>query len=139
MNLDIDVTVTDYMTSFSDRVLKRLSGVVRKSALKVEREAKKSIQTGSKSGRTYTRKGRAHQASAAGEAPATDTGNLVNSIQTDMKPGALEATVTVAADYAADLEYGIRTMKARPFMAPAAEIVRPQFIEECQRVMSEEA
>jgi HK97 gp10 family phage protein len=139
MNVDIDVTFTDNLSGYSDRVLRRLSGVVRKNALKVERNAKKSIQTGTKSGRTYKRGTRTHQASAPGEAPATDTANLVNSVQTQMNPGALEATITVGAEYAADLEYGTRTMDARPFMTPAAEKVRPDFLADCEQVLREEA
>jgi hypothetical protein len=50
-------------------------------------EAIKSIQSGSKTGRTYKRYNptRTHRASAPGEAPASDTGNLVSNIMVQEK------------------------------------------------------
>ena len=44
--------------------------------------AVKGITEGNKSGRTYTRGGKTHTASAAGEYPASDSGTLVNNIYT---------------------------------------------------------
>ena len=48
----------------------------------IRSEAVKSIQTGAKSGIMYQKYNprRQHRASAPGEAPASDTGNLVNKI-----------------------------------------------------------
>jgi HK97 gp10 family phage protein len=85
-------------------------------------EAIKSIQTGSKSGVMYQMYNprREHRASAPGEAPASDTGNLVSKII--VKQISQDITsVESNADYSAYLEYGTSKMEARPFMLPAFE------------------
>jgi cell pole-organizing protein PopZ len=94
---------------------------VNTSAFAVEADAKQRIQTGSKSGRTYKRNGINHQASAAGESPATDTGLLVNSISTAPSLPNLSAEVRVAAEYGLALETGTRKMAPRPYLTPAVE------------------
>ena len=85
-------------------------------------EAIKSIQTGSKSGVMYQMYNprREHRASAPGEAPASDTGNLVSKII--VKQISQDITsVESNANYSAYLEYGTSKMEARPFMLPAFE------------------
>lgn len=69
-----------------------------------------------------------HRASAPGEAPAMDTGTLAASIQVD-PTGATSAAVSTNQDYAVHLEYGTVNMAARPAWVPAAEEVRPRFIQ----------
>lgn len=78
-----------------------------------------------KSGRAYG----AHTASAPGETPAMDTGALANSIQTEMD-SQTSGTIFTNMEYAAYLEFGTRKMAARPFMAPMAEAIRPEFLSE---------
>jgi HK97 gp10 family phage protein len=77
-----------------------------------------------KSGRVYqvSRTGKEHVASAPGEAPAIDTGALVNSIDTS-EDGEFTRVVHTNQEYADVLEFGRRDgkMAARPFMRPAAE------------------
>ena len=94
-------------------------------ALKVEHEAKASIASGNKSGRIYKRGNITHKASAPGEAPATDTGRLISSINSYLnKLAGLEAFVVAGrgvAKYATMLEHGTSKMAARPFMFPAVE------------------
>jgi len=100
----------------------------------VANDAKKAVARGPKSGRTYTKRfktnrqtGRIfptedrvpHQASAPGEAPATDTGKLVSSIVGDAK--GLRAYIEARSAYAVHLEFGTRNMAARPFLNPAVE------------------
>ena len=46
---------------------------IRRAGLIVEGEAKQSIQRGTKSGKLYKRRSVVHQASAPGEAPASDS------------------------------------------------------------------
>jgi HK97 gp10 family phage protein len=95
------------------------------SAVRVEKEAKLSITSGQKSGRTYTRGTITHRASAPGEAPASDTGRLVNSITSYVnKVSGLSAFVVAGrgiVKYARALEFGTTKMAARPFMFPAVE------------------
>lgn len=106
---------------------KEVSQIVRRTAVKVEAGAKTAIQTGAKTGRVYRKRGgRQHQASAPGQAPATDEGTLVNSIQ--MKPiSNFEAHVTVGAEHGAVLEFGGVNMAPRPFLAPAIDEVAEEF------------
>ena len=70
-----------------------------------------------------------HQASAPGEAPATDTGNLASRI--DFKrEGPMSATVGSNVVYAAHLEFGAPRAKIepRPSWVPAIEAARPKYI-----------
>lgn len=108
---------------------KKLSRALTRSVMVVRGEAIDSIASGVKSGATYKRGGREHTASAAGEAPATDTGKLISGITTEVKimdkvlVGMVKA---FAADggggnYATHLEFGTRKMSARPFMQPALQ------------------
>jgi len=85
--------------------------------------AKQKIQRGAKSGTTYEKYGprRTHRSSAPGEAPATDTGGLVNSGFQEMDEGTLEVRVGFAKFYAAFLEFGTRLMAKRPFLLPTVE------------------
>lgn len=58
--------------------------------------------------------------SAAGEAPAVDTGALKNSINTT-KIADAHYEVHDGVEYGVHLEFGTEKMAARPFMLPAAE------------------
>ena len=88
----------------------------------IRTEAIKSIQTGSKSGVLYQMYNprREHRASAPGQAPASDTGNLVSKIIVRQKSQDV-TSVESNADYSAFLEYGTSKMDPRPFMLPAFE------------------
>lgn len=92
-------------------------------------EAIKSIQSGSKTGRTYKRYNptRTHRASAPGEAPASDTGNLVSNIMVEDKGDSIE--VQSNAEYSKFLEYGTSKMEARPFLFPAYEMSREKIVQ----------
>ena len=92
-------------------------------------EAIKSIQSGSKTGRTYKRYNptRTHKASAPGEAPASDTGNLVSNIMVQEKGDSIE--VQSNAEYSKFLEYGTSKMEARPFLFPAYEMSREKIVQ----------
>ena len=106
----------------SDQIRHRAWQVIRKAAFDIEAHAKASM-SGPKSGVVYGN----HQASAPGEAPAIDTGNLINSLQIE-ETGDLEMTVSVNAEYAEALEFGTSKMAPRPFMEPATEAVREGFV-----------
>ena len=75
--------------------------------------------------RIYKRRTVTHQASAPGEAPASDTGRLVNSINSYMDTIEDDSAFVVAGrgtvKYARALEFGTTKMAARPFMFPALE------------------
>lgn len=92
-----------------------LDAIVRTVAFSIERRVKTSM-VGPKSGRVYKRGKRKHRASAPGETPAIDTGNLINSIRTFAERPARWA-VGVGAYYGLILE----TSLLRPFLGPAVE------------------
>ena len=119
-----------------DFVQNNVLKVLNSSALLVEGSAKESIQRGIKSGKTYRRGGVVHQASAEGEAPATDTGFLVSNIthQFAKKGKTMASKVLSKANYSEFLEFGTRNMGARPFLQPALEknraAIKQKFIKE---------
>lgn len=99
------------------------------TALELQGDVKKRINRGPASGRVYQKQNprRVHQASAPGQAPATDTGRLVNSIFFEVQ-GKLTATVGSRLVYALWLEYGTSRMAARPYFRPAVEAMRVRFV-----------
>jgi len=111
----------------------RARAAARKAALDTKREITDRMSD-SKSGRIYKRSQKIHQASAPGEAPAIDTGLLVNSIQvTDY--GRLGAMVYTNTEYADVLELGGRHILPRPYMRPAVEKIAPKFLEATRQLI----
>lgn len=92
--------------------------MLEKMAVDTEKEMRKSIANGPKSGRIYKRKGVSHVASSPGQPPANDTGNLASSISIK-KPRKGLVELIIGALYAQPLEFGTSRMKARPFIIPA--------------------
>jgi hypothetical protein len=126
MQIEVSVDIAGTSRAFMARLGPLVSQAVRQSAAEVEARAKIAIQIGPKSGRVYKRGRRIHQASAPGEAPATDTGNLVNSIQARPR-GQFTAEVAAGAEYAEKLELGGARVAPRPFLSPALEAERERF------------
>lgn len=123
------------LPGYSVKAKSGISAVVGKAMFDVERVAKESMQ-GQKSGVIYHRPGGAqHQASKDGEAPAIDTGVLVNSIMTLIE-SPLVAYVYTNTQYAPHLEFGTAFIGARKFFKPAADQLRPAFIAACKQVLN---
>ena len=101
--------------------------VIAGGAQLIRGEAIRSIQTGPKSGRVYEKYNprRTHRASAPGQAPASDTGNLVSQIRVRQENKDL-IKVESNALYSSFLEFGTSKMLARPFLFPATEKSRPK-------------
>lgn len=70
-----------------------------------------------------------HQASAPGEAPASDTGFLVNNRSIKVDTLTLRASLTFHAEYALYLEFGTDRMEPRPFARPALANSWPRIVE----------
>lgn len=87
-----------------------------KGAMRVQGDAIRRIQNPPKTGRLYRRRSIVHQASAPGEAPATDLGNLVNSITINPLPALLRVNINAGASYARALEFGTKHIEPRPYM-----------------------
>jgi HK97 gp10 family phage protein len=98
-------------------------GVVAGTELVIS-EATRMITSGPKTGRIYRRRGVSHQASAPGEAPASDTGRLVQSGRAEYDQPNLTGYATWSTRYAPYLEYGTENMEPRPFARPALNNMR---------------
>ena len=126
MQINLKVTNLKKVLSQLNRLQKDMEvpfqEIVKGGGQLIRGEAIKSIQTGSKSGVMYQMYNprREHRASAPGEAPASDTGNLVSKIIVKQKDANV-TNVESNANYSAYLEYGTSKMEARPFMLPAFE------------------
>ncbi len=126
MTIRLDFKIPDDMARKFDKagpqVLRALQGVLTKSAIRIRDTAKLKIKAGPKTGREYRRKGGIrHRASAPGQAPATDHGDLARSLLFDVRYDGLGASVGTDLLYGGFLEEGTKKMSARPFMAPSLE------------------
>jgi HK97 gp10 family phage protein len=113
---------------------REIDGVCHNTALDIQARAQLAIQNPPKSGRIYKRGNVLHQASAPGEAPATDIGLLVNSAYTK-KAADSDYETGFTAEYAAALEFGTAKMQPRPYLRPAVEAVRDAFMAAIKRIV----
>jgi HK97 gp10 family phage protein len=121
----------------NDRAKKAVFAAMARLAINIQREAVVSILSGDKSGVVTKHGSVVHQASAPGEAPASDTGYLASHIQITMDKGKSEVCVIAKADYAPALEFGTLHMAARPFLSPAYHKYRPSALEELKHAWNE--
>lgn len=131
---------------------RNVNRALRRIAFRYQGGVKARIQDGPKTGEIYWRSSvhegsRAltvtytpHQASAPGEAPATDTGALVNSIQTRVE-SELVVVVESGMEYAPHLEYGAprANIAPRPAWTPEAELAARTYAPEEMRRATNEA
>ena len=112
---------------------KNVKRAVFKSTNLVRNTAVESILRGGKSGRVYEKyePRRTHQASRAGEPPASDTGFLASQITTEVKlqEDKVVGQIIASAPYAKHLEFGTTNMLARPFMQPALQKNKKKILE----------
>jgi hypothetical protein len=103
----------------------------------VERRAIFLIMNPPKTGRVYHHRGVTHQASAPGEAPASDTGTLVNARRVEMDPQGdffeVRGTLSFTSKHAEPLEKGTMKMEARPFARRALTETRDQVLDAIHR------
>jgi len=131
--VDIDGAedVARNLRKMADRYGKAVADAIYESGQMVRTSAIKSIQTTSPGQIvTRTREGGGtyqHTASVPGDAPNTDTGRLVDTIQVEVERGAVFVGSTLK--YAGYLELGTRGMAARPWLTPALEGNRRKIIQ----------
>ena len=112
---------------------KNVKRAVFRSTNLVRNTAVESILRGGKSGRVYEKyePRRTHQASRAGEPPASDTGFLASQITTEVKlqEDKVVGQIIASAPYAKHLEFGTTNIMARPFMQPALQKNKKKILE----------
>lgn len=124
-DIEVELSYTIF-SQLGEQMVREIDNACETTAWRVITDAKLSIMNPPKSGRVYQRGKRAHQASAPGEAPATDVGNLVNSVML-YKTATADWLIHWNAEYAAALEYGTPRILPRPFLRPAMEGQRWRF------------
>jgi HK97 gp10 family phage protein len=100
------------------------------SVIDMDAYAKQQISGGGRSGKTYRRRTISHQASAPGEFPKSDTGQLVSSLFFRIGADKLSAFFGTKLAYGRWLEFGTSRMRARPWLSPTlkanAEKISPR-------------
>lgn len=122
--------------------LKKMDASVRVGALAAlnrergpfERDVKKDLRTGVRSGRIVKRyrPERRVRTSAPGERPARDTGALARSVKVTVDPIHFNMRLSAFVRYAKFLEYGTRKMLPRPFLRPSLSKWRPRIVSALQ-------
>ncbi len=121
--------VAKELGKFGPKAERAMDAVIKRAVLRVSNRIVKTLQKGSRSGRSYPRPGGSvHVASAPGEPPKSDTGFLAKHVKpttTKSRGNVVSAAVVISAKYSALLEFGTSRMKARPFVRPSFELERP--------------
>jgi HK97 gp10 family phage protein len=109
------------LAKVSDNMVKAAGDELITSVLAVHAHAIRSIQAQGSSYAQVTRYNpkRTVHVSAPGQPPNSDTGRLAQSIQWEIDSDRLHAKVGTNLKYGAWLEFGTKTMAARPWLAPA--------------------
>jgi hypothetical protein len=115
------------LRQYGEQAERAIGLAVQATALEVRGDIQRRIQRGPKTGQVYVRGNVTHQASAPGEAPATDTGTLASSISYRMVR-AMTAEIESRLPYATYLEFGTRNIAPRPAWTPALESKRADFV-----------
>ena len=102
-----------------------------KAAVKMNEKAARSIANPS-NGRTYGN----HVASVPGEAPNTDTGELLSKLFVEPLPSKRGAVFGNRAKYAKFLEFGTSRVAARPFIRPAYEAEKQKYLNEVKSIIN---
>lgn len=118
----------------SRREIQKAIGVV---LLRIAAESQALISRGGRSGKVYKRRSITHQASAAGEAPKTDTGALVRNITVQVDADGLggNAGSRDAAAHGRWLELGTSRMAPRPWLVPTFEKLREYIVQRLEQGM----
>ena len=119
LNKDIDKISKGLLESAS-----KLTGAINQElfagANDIRNDIINSMVREKKTGIVYNRKrGKTHRASAPGEAPAVDSGELLRGVLFGVKD--LEMEVGAVSPYARFLEDGTKNMDERPFLEPAVD------------------
>jgi len=122
-----------FLKQMPDMAEKDLDVLLFDMAAHTHETAVSNIQGGGRSGRVYRRKGKTHQASAAGEYPKSDTGTLARSTTLEREAvanytvGSRSMGGKGGAPYGLWLEFGTRNMAKRPWLSRAFDATLRKF------------
>ena len=112
----------------------------KESGITVTNRLRYILSNGPRTGRVYTIRGRKHQASAPGEAPARLTGKLIQSVDYEVTGHhTLEVGEHVLEDgpIAGWLEFGTKKMAPRPHLKVAVEQTQSEVMDILQKSIAE--
>lgn len=115
----VDASALNGFRRIAERAPERLQATIEAFVLDAHSEAIDLMRSSRPSGRVYRRGkgGRTHRASAPGQPPAIDTGNLVGHVEFDVGPGFGELGATVMTGLW--MEQGTSRVRPRPWLLPA--------------------
>ena len=96
-------------------------GILFRTASEIRTQIINTVENGARTGKVYKRGNKTHTASAPGEPPVTDSGQLVKSIGEPKKISDKEYQVIIRAQHAMYLENGTKDMRPRPFVKQSYE------------------
>jgi HK97 gp10 family phage protein len=121
------------LQKYGDERERKVQAVIDLTAQLVRTDAIKSMKSSPASGRTYIRRTVRHTASSSPNPPRIDTGRLANSVKALV--GRLEAFVGTNVEYGPYLEFGTQDIKERPWLFPAFERQRRNFVNRLREAM----
>jgi hypothetical protein len=127
-----------WLFEYERKLNKSVRKEITKTANKIRNRVMASMNAPAQ-GRLYIRepgqnRSREHRASAPGDAPAKDSGALVESIAYT-RPKPFSARVSSDIFYASRLEFGDMRVQARPSFRPATDAEREPFAEAIREAM----
>ena len=127
---EIVVEVSSRFPAIMAKMIVAIDRVIERNAYTILARSQLKMATGPKTGRIYKYGNVLHQASAPGEAPAVDTGNLLNSGFVK-RLGVADFGIGFSAEYAGILE----EYKDRPFLYPSLEEQEPLLLHDVAEAM----
>lgn len=124
------------MKSIATGIPKSVDDAVNATGLELRGEIVKGYAEGGKSGRIYEKYNprRTHQASAPGQAPATDTARLMNSVVFE-NIGPASISVSTDVLYGLWQELGTQDIAPRPLWVPEAKKIQPKFVKRLEAAL----
>lgn len=134
--MNVEIKIEDHVPERTAKLESSLEKFVKEGAAYVEGQLTAKMIEG-KSGRAYKRgKDGVHIASAPGEAPADDSGNLLSSIDV-IEQGSLERLIGTPVEYGVYLETGTSRMAQRPMWEVTAKESLPTLEALLERAVKE--
>jgi hypothetical protein len=127
---EIVVEVSSRFAAITAQMIVAIDRALERNAYSILARSQIKMATGAKTGRIYKRGSVLHQASAPGEAPAVDTGALLNSGFVK-RQGIADFGIGFSAEYAWILE----EYKDRPFVAPSLAEQEPLLLDDVAEAM----